>query len=1043
MKRILLLVLLLTNYTAFGQFDCKTIDVGIRAAFSGRKVRIENKTDTIQLTSKMRPSATENYDDRPFIFCPGSDMDLIVEVPLYGYPFSQSNFEWEGPNGLRSSGDILSLKKLNENMAGEYTLKVKAKVNGCPDTTLIRKYTVLLVTPSIKVLDKEICVGETVELESSNNNGDPVYDYFVKSKKNYQWSGPDNFVSTEEKPTIKNIQSSGVYTVTVTYSDFCVGSFQTTAKIDVRKSSSLSANSSATCLNGQATLSASPSLSGATGKYKWTGPNGFSKEGQQITLNNISKKDIGIYKVIAQFEGGCTNIDSSSAYLFVESPIYGFNKIAEQCEGETMYFPRKLYWNGNYFNDSTKVTYLWTGPNNFHSTEEAPFIPNFNNSLAGEYKLEATFTGACEAKYIKSFFIKPTDKINLFLESATYRAILGQDVFVRSNFVDIYNGQHKFSWQGPDNFSSNARLLNIKNFNKTKAGKYTLTLDAPGCKEKSTASIDLILDSTIAETVKELKVFTDSTQQKYCKGSTVRLVAYDNSFSILSGTNYNWTGPNGFTSNKAVSYVTGFNESKSGIYTITASNQYGTATSTVNITLMKAPRINLTDTLKICEGGSGGTPYPQFIPNSFYLQSVNGIYGPVNMTETYEWTGPNNFKSGNRNLILTNFRKSQEGEYELKVTFAGGCDGVATKKIQVIESKPEINWSIDKLCDGKVLITSLLNNQPYSSDFLTTRIFNIEGREVRNPIDAKSGGIFKVETNISGLCPQSKQTNLDIKNAKPFSPKIPKTITACERGYFSAYPEVSFPYYSELIEDTFYQTSVAPNIYYSWTGPNQFGSNQFSLFRDYVNSKDAGIYKLTVTLSGECNGSYDAEMEVKILSGKPIANFDILQNKKTITLQNNTTGDVADYYWDFGNGSASTSKNPNPVNYTTDGKYYIVMDATNECGTRTFSRSITVESEEKPEEPEKVLSIENKPELLNFTISPNPSAGMIEISNPNKLDVRLIIYTIDGKTVDTFEMDKSQNTIQYNFSNYSSGIYLIKCVQPNGETRTRKIVISK
>jgi PKD repeat protein len=1043
MKRFLLLVLLLTNYTAFGQFDCKTIDVGIRADFSGKKVRIDNTSDTIQLASKMRPLAIENYDDQPFIFCPGSDMDLITNVPLYNFPSSESSFEWEGPNGLKSSGNVLSLKKINQAMSGEYTLKVKSRVSGCPDTTLIRKYTVLLAIPSIKVSDKETCEGGSVQLEPSNNNGGYVYDYFVKSKKTYQWSGPNNFVSTEEKPTIKNIQISGIYNVTVTYSDFCVGSFQTTTKVDAKKSTPVEAFSKSICLNGQATLSASPSLSGATGKYKWTGPNGFSQEGQQITLNKISKKDIGIYKVIAQFEGGCSNIDSTTTLLEIYSPIYNFTSVAEQCEGETMYFPRKLYWNGDYFNDSTKVTYLWTGPNNFRSTEEAPFIENFNNSLAGEYKFEAIFTGACEAKYNKSFFIRPTDKINLFLEAPLLYVNSGQEVSIRSNFEDPFNGKYKFSWQGPDNFSSDSRSLNVKNFTQTKAGKYTLTLDAPGCKEKSTASVELILDTRIAETVKDLKVFTDSTQQKYCKGSTVRLVAYDNYHYILSGTNYNWTGPNGFTSNKAVAYVSDFNESKSGIYTITASNQYGTATSTVNITMMKAPRINLSDTLKICEGGSGGTPYPQFIPNSFYLQSVNGIYGPVNMTETYEWNGPNNFKSGSRNLVFTNFRKSQEGEYELKVTFSGGCDGVATKKIQVIESKPEINWSIDKLCDGKVLITSLLNSQPYSGALLSTRIFNTEGREVRNPIEAKSGDIFNVETNISGQCPQSKQTQLDIKNAKPFSPKIPETITACERGYFSAYPEVSFPYFSELIENTFYQTSVAPNIYYSWTGPNQFSSNKFSIFKYSLNSKDAGIYKLTVKLSGECTGNYEAEMEVKILSGKPIANFDILQNKNTITLQNNTSGDVVDYYWNFGNGSASTSKNPDSVKYITEGKYYIIMDATNECGTSTFSRLITIGSEEKPEEPVKVLSLENKTELLNFTVSPNPSAGMVEISNPNKLDIRLSVYTMDGKAIDTFEIDSNTTSRKYDFSSYASGVYLVKCIQKNGQTITRKIVISK
>ncbi len=1031
---------------AFAQYNpCKEIDVGIKADFTDKKLRSQNTKDTIQLLPNLRPSSIENWDDSPFVFCPGSDMYLITQVPLYSLSSPHSSFEWEGPNGLKSSGNVLALKKINQTMAGEYTLKVNARINGCPDTTLIRKYIVSLAIPSIKVSDGEICEGGSVQLESSENNGGDLYYYFQKSKKNYQWSGPNNFVSSEEKPTIKNIQSSGVYTVTVTYSDFCVGSFQTTAKIDARKSTSVRTYSSSTCLNGQATLSASPSLSGATGKYKWTGPNGFSKEGQQITLNNISKKDIGIYTVIAQFEGGCTNIDTSYTYLNIASPIYGFNNIAEQCEGETMYFPKKNSWNSNYFGTGTKVTYSWTGPNNFHSTEESPAIPNFTNDLAGEYKLEISFNGACQAKYNKSFFLKPADKINLSLNATTVHVKLGQSVYVEGYFLST--DKYKYSWKGPNNFSSSYGILVIQDFNKTKQGKYTLILDTPGCKEKSSASVDLILDSTIVETVtvKELKVFTDSTQEKYCKGSTVRLVAHDNSYNIMGGTSYSWKGPNGFTSNKAVAYVLGFNESKSGIYTVTALNNIGSATSTVAITLMKAPQISLSDTLKICEGSSGATLFPTFIPQSYYIQSVNGNYGPVNMTETYEWTGPNNFKSNDKNLILTKFKKSQTGEYELKVTFSGGCDGVATKKVQVIESKPEINWSIDKLCNEKILITPLIStsNYTYSTPLLTYKIFDSKRQEVHNPIEAQASGIYTVEANLAGACALSQKIQLDLKDAKPFSPNIPKTITACERGHFVASPEISFPSYSELVEDTFNHTAMAPNIYYAWSGPNQFTSNKFTIYKYPLTNKDAGTYKLAVTLSGECTGTYETEMEVIVQTKRPGAIFDILQKEQTITLINKTVGDVSDYRWDFGDGHTSLIKNPPSITYTIEGNYFVSLEATNACGTSTFSEIVTITKEEKPVEPEPVLGNETLTELLSFTVSPNPSAEMVEIGNPDKLDIQLAVYTLDGKMLDTFEIDKSQHAIKYDFTKYSSGVYLIKCICKNGQVRTRKIVISK
>ena len=62
----------------------------------------------------------------------------------------------------------------------------------------------------------------------------------------------------------------------------------------------------------------------------------------------------------------------------------------EVCEGDTLF----LYSNSQYGKEP--ITYSWTGPDGFTSTEQNPFIPNFSLANAGKYKLEALDGYGCE-----------------------------------------------------------------------------------------------------------------------------------------------------------------------------------------------------------------------------------------------------------------------------------------------------------------------------------------------------------------------------------------------------------------------------------------------------------------------------------------------------------------------------------------------------------------------------------------------------------------------------------------------------------------------
>lgn len=1033
MKRILLFVLLLTNYCVFGQFgSCR--DIGLRIGYNdiNETIGIANNSLTPTDNFRLSPNSVQSDDYFPFKFCPGASLYLQGEVQYSYFQMTQATYEWSGPDGRKSNEPTFELKKINQNTAGNYILKMTISREGCPDTTVTQVRRIELTTPVIQVQDEIICKGGDIQLEAKNDYAYAPDSHFEKSKKVFSWSGPNGFTSTESNPVIKNIKESGIYTVTITFSDFCTGTAQTTAKVTTSEKSLITANYASACLGGQTSLKAYPTVSGATGRFIWKGPNGFIKEGNEIILNNLQEKDAGSYQLIAHFTGGCTNSDSSYTSLDIISPMPRFDFIDEFCEGGIMRFPSKNTFGSPYFNGQSTITYSWTGPDGFQSDEEVPIIENFKKEQSGIYELELTFTGACNAKAKRNFSVKPVEKPFISINKYVINYSSNHQEIIM--YAEPYYYLNNYIWSGPNNFSSTSYNTTIKNFDAKKAGIYSVSVTLPGCKEPSTASINLKPD-----TVAKILTVQTVTSGTLCKGSTINITASTTPYD--GNTTYLWHGPNGFKAEGAQVEIKNISESSDGIYTVIASNSYGESYDTTSVKAIKIPHFSLPDTLKICEGGS-----MSLYPDSPFRQYRD------NTKLKYEWTGPNNFNSSDKEIWFKNFNKSQQGEYELKVTLTEGCEGIVSTKFNVIESPPEVNWSIDRLCNDKIEVTPKSNMFSYNVS-RKLKIFDSNNNEVSNPIIPNaSSDIYTLDLSLTGGCNAKIQKQINVKDIEPFHIQLPEVIKVCVNNPLAI--EAKIMNSISIITNTYYSYN-SPNtlLFSTWTGPNDFTATHNSFYIPSIKKADAGIYKITANFIGECQGTYEAETEIVIDSERPRVDFNLTQNENLITLKNTTLSDNSStFFWDFGNGQNSNLAAPDTIAYTNPGTYTINLTASNACGTASNFRKITITKEEveeenpeeeEPEEENPILSTENPTELLSFTVSPNPSAGMVEISNPNKLDVQLSVHTIDGKLLDSFSMNHDKHIIKYDFSTYAAGVYLIKCVQKNGQVRTRKIVIHK
>jgi hypothetical protein len=138
---------------------------------------------------------------------------------------------------------------------------------------------------------------------------------------------------------------------------------------------------------------------------------------------------------------------------------------------------------------------------------------------------------------------------------------------------------------------------------------------------------------------------------------------------IATGGNmYQWSGPNGYTSNSGGSITrTNANVNMSGTYTVTITNNTCVDILSITVTVHPNPSATLSGSSPVCSGGT------------------ITLTAPAGAT-SYQWSGPGGFSTntGNINtLARTNATTVMGGLYKVTVTNAGGCTASASRSISV------------------------------------------------------------------------------------------------------------------------------------------------------------------------------------------------------------------------------------------------------------------------------------------------------------------------------------------------------------------------
>lgn len=440
-----------------------------------------------------------------------------------------------------------------------------------------------------------------------------------------------------------------------------------------------------------------------SGTFTWSGPNGFSSNQRNFTINNATQSMSGVYTLTVS-SGGYTY----QAREFIEiQPAPKFELIGKRflCKNETIKINIKP------INFLLGTEYEWSDG---QKGLTAVFISE------GKYYVTATSGNGCTS--VDSIEIE--EIAPLFVEiNSDQQFCEGETAVLQTN----YRGRdYTYKWSTGET---------TENIAVTKTGKYHVEIqEIDGCKGWDTVFVDFA-ELPHAE-------IAGGNLIQVCEGQSAKLQAINKSENTV----YFW--------NDGISKEERF-VNTSGKFILVAKNVAGCfAYDTVNVEIVPPPSIEIfpSDTVYLCEGeeitlevlnvpttasikwstgeNSKKIKVSREGEYSVTAKIIDGcsdsakVYVKVDASLTVSITGDNEICKGDTAILRSNYsgnrysyewstgentssiNVTEEGTYTLKVTSQSGCTGESSYKIFSYQ-RPEIklnNSGIINLCDGQTLL---------------------------------------------------------------------------------------------------------------------------------------------------------------------------------------------------------------------------------------------------------------------------------------------------------------------------------------------------
>jgi len=480
------------------------------------------------------PSLALDVIDQPTVSV-SSELIIVCEGETFNISVIDPNedevYEWIGPNDFSASTTEVNLTA-NDLTQGIY--QVLSKIDECVSDTI--SVEVNLEPGGLQPIiegQQQYCPGSTLRLVVSNIDSATMYSWFL-ADSTYT-------TSTSNVLEIDNINESlsGNWQVSVTGS--CGGQLSEALLIEVLADLNVTAESNSPLCGASILELDVNEIEGAT--YNWEGPNGFTSDQRNPELEAFA----GTYTVTVTANERCESVSTTEVELKELPSILSITSNVQPCADDIT----ELRLTPS-LSDNENISYEWTGPNDFSSTDEVAIVDDFSSTDEGVYTLRI-FNGECESQP-SNIVISTGGALSQPVIRASSEVCTGTSFTLSAeNFTDEIN---EFIWSTPmGEITTDQPNLLIENASNNDSGIYTLSIKSGDCISEPSESVDV----SVGSTVDAPQILS---QGQFCNGETIQLEV-----DFQEG-EYEWRGPNGFESENANPVIFNVNEMFEGAYEV-------------------------------------------------------------------------------------------------------------------------------------------------------------------------------------------------------------------------------------------------------------------------------------------------------------------------------------------------------------------------------------------------------------------------------------------------------------------------------------------
>ena len=468
--------------------------------------------------------------------CDGQDLCFTVQGG------NNLEYSWSGPGGWTSTDQNACVLEATPTASGTYFLTVTDTSTDCENTTTINATVNPL--PNVGVNGNlSICIGNSTMLTATGAN-------------TYAWSPSTGLNTTSGAMVVASPATTTTYTVTGIDGNGCVNIFEVEVVVNDLPIVDAGENQTA-CQNQNLTLNGTPAGPGGF----WTGPH--------VSNSGIfNSPDLGVFTVTYHFADGVTCVDSSTVDIcVVHNPESDFS-----IDEEIGCLPLAVAATNmsNTIGDCEAASYTWfvnfngspchSNTGNWTFTQGGVNSQNaiFSFTESGEYEINLEVDNACGiVTSTKTITVMEAPQVEIAEIGDVCDNLALTATATINSCLDTNPLTYNWTFTGGSPTSSNMEFPNEITYNTV--GNYTVSLSVTNQCGTTT--------DTEGFEIFTLPTAVVSNNGVLCAGETLNL-----STNLPGSLNFNWQGPNSFSSTDPNPSILNTTVAASGTYFVTISD---------------------------------------------------------------------------------------------------------------------------------------------------------------------------------------------------------------------------------------------------------------------------------------------------------------------------------------------------------------------------------------------------------------------------------------------------------------------------------------